>query len=126
MLSADTTKYGKSPFTARELALQAAKKAIVDANISPADIQAAFVANAFSISEKQGHLGPIVMSGLGIPDAPASVIESACASGASAIREAWINIGAGMYDCMLVVGVEKISHLDTITATTYFSFGSDY
>ena len=27
---------------------------------------------------------------------------------------------------MLVVGVEKISQLDTITATTYFSFGSDF
>src|SRR5579864_4674354 len=126
ILSADTTKYGKSPLTARELALQASKKAILDANISPADIQATFVANAFSIAEKQGHLGPIVMSGLGVPDVPASTIESACASGASAIREAWINIGAGIYDCMLVVGVEKVSHLDTITATTYFSFGSDY
>ncbi|MFI5420179.1 MAG: thiolase domain-containing protein [Nitrososphaerales archaeon] len=126
VLSADTTKYGKSPFTARELALQASKKAIVDATISPSDIQGAFVANAFSLAEKQGHLGPIIMSGLGIPDVPASTIESACASGASAIREAWINIGAGIYDCMLVVGVEKVSHLDTITATTYFSFGSDF
>ena len=126
VLSADMTKYGKLPLSARELALEAAKKAIDEAKISPSDIQAAFVANAFSIAEKQGHLGPIVMSGLGVPDVPASTIESACASGASAIREAWINIGAGIYDCMLVVGVEKISQLDTITATTYFSFGSDF
>ena len=120
------TKYGKSPLTARELALEASKKAIQEAGISPNDIQAAFVANAFSIAEKQWHLCPIVMSGLGVPDVPASTIESACASGASAIREAWINIGAGIYDCMLVVGVEKVSQLDTITATTYFSFGSDF
>ena len=56
----------------------------------------------------------------------ASTIESACASGSAAIREAWINVGAGIYDCMLVVGVEKVSQLDTITATTFFSFGSDY
>jgi len=126
VLSADMTKFGKSPLSARELALEASKKAILDAGISPSDIQAAFVANAFSLSEKQGHLGPIIMSGLGVPDVPASTIESACASGASAIREAWVNIGAGIYDCMLVVGVEKISQLDTITATTYFSFGSDF
>jgi acetyl-CoA C-acetyltransferase len=126
VLSADMTKYGKSPLSARELALEASKKAIQEAGISPVDIQAAFVANAFSIAEKQGHLGPILMSGLGVPDVPASTIESACASGASAIREAWINIGAGLYDCMLVVGVEKVSQLDTITATTYFSFGSDF
>ncbi|HZW55233.1 MAG TPA: thiolase domain-containing protein [Nitrososphaerales archaeon] len=126
VLGAGITKYGKSPFSARELALEASRKAILSAQLSPSEIQAGFVANAFSLSEKQGHLGPIVMSGLGIPDAPASTIESACASGASAVREAWINIGAGIYDCMLVVGVEKVSQLDTITATTYFSFGSDY
>lgn len=126
MLGAATTKYGKSPLTARELALEASKRAITEAGIKPNDIQAGFIANAFSLAEKQGHLGPIIMSGLGIPDVPASTIESACSSGASAIREAWINIGAGVYDCMLVTGVEKVSQLDTITATTYFSFGSDY
>ncbi len=120
------TKYGKSPLSARELALEASREAILEAGIKPTEIQAGFVANAFSLSEKQGHLGPIVMSGLGIPDVPASTIESACSSGGSAIREAWVNIGAGIYDCMLVVGVEKVSQLDTITATTYFSFGSDY
>src|SRR5579875_3167943 len=126
VLNAAMTKFGKSPLSARELALEASKKAILGAGIKPTDIQAGFVANAFSLSEKQGHLGPIVMSGLSIPDAPASTIESACSSGASAIREGWVNIGAGIYDCMLIVGVEKVSQLDTITATTYFSFGSDY
>lgn len=126
VLSAGITKYGKTQLTARELALEASKRAILEAGISPTDIQAGFVANAFSLSEKQGHLGPIIMSGLGIPDVPASTIESACASGSAAIREAWVNIGSGLYDCMLVVGVERVSQLDTITATTYFSFGSDY
>ena len=126
VLGAAMTKFGKLPVSARELALEASKKAIVEAGIKPNDIQAGFVANAFSLAEKQGHLGPIVMSGLGIPDVPATTIESACASGGSAIREAWVNIGAGLYDCMLVVGVEKVSQLDTITATTYFSFGSDF
>ncbi len=126
VLGAGITKYGKTQLTARELALEASKKAIIEAGISPIDIEAGFVANAFSLSEKQGHLGPIVMSGLGIPDVPASTIEAACASGSIAIREAWVNIGSGLYDCMLVVGVERVSQLDTITATTYFSFGSDY
>lgn len=126
VLGAGITKFGKSPLSARELALEASKNAILEAGISPTDIQAGFVANAFSLSERQGHLGPIIMSGLGIPDVPASTIESACSSGASALREAWVNIGAGLYDCMLVTGVERITQLDTITATTYFSFGSDY
>jgi acetyl-CoA C-acetyltransferase len=126
VLGAAMSKFGKSPLSARELALQASRKAVETAGIRTTDIQAGFVANAFSLSEKQGHLGPIIMSGLGIPEIPASTIESACSSGASAIREAWVNILAGIYECMLVVGVERVSQLDTITATTYFSFGSDY
>lgn len=126
VLGAGISKYGKSTLSGRELALDASKKAIVEAGISPTDIQAGFVGNAFSIAEKQGHLGPILMSGLGIPDVPASVIESACASGGSAMREGWVNVGSGLYDCMLVAGVEKVSQLDTITATTFFSYASDF
>jgi len=126
VISAASTKYGKFPYTARDLALLAAKEAIDRIELSPKQIQGAFVSNAFSLSEKQGHLGPLIMSGLGIPDVPSSTIESACSSGASAFREAFINIAAGIYDVMLVVGTERVSHLDTITATTYFSYGSDY
>ncbi|MBI2126186.1 MAG: acetyl-CoA acetyltransferase, partial [Thaumarchaeota archaeon] len=126
VISAGSTKYGKLPFTARDLALLAAREAIEKIELDPKQIQGAFVSNAFSLSERQGHLGPLIMSGLGIPDAPATTIETACSSGASAFREAYINIAAGIYDMMLVVGTERISHLDTITATTYFSYGSDY
>jgi acetyl-CoA C-acetyltransferase len=126
LIGAGMTNFGKIGLSARELALQASKEAILSAGIENKDIQAAFVANSFSLLEKQGHLGPIIMSGLGIPDIPASTIEAACASGGCAIREAFINIGSGMYDLILVVGAEKVSQLDTIKATTFFSFGSDY
>lgn len=126
VIGAGSTKYGKLPFTARDLALLAAREAIEKIELDPKQIQGAFVSNAFSLSERQGHLGPLIMSGLGIPDVPAATIETACSSGASAFREAYINIAAGVYDLMLVVGTERVSHLDTITATTYFSYGSDY
>ena len=86
LLSAASTKYGKMPYTARDLALLAAKEAIENANINPNAIQGAFVANAFSVSEKQGHLGPLIMSGLGIPDVPATSIESACCSDSFHLR----------------------------------------
>ena len=66
------------------------------------------------------------MSSLGIPHVPSSTIEAACCSGGSAFRQAYINVASGFYDVMLVVGTEKISHLDTLTATTYFSYGGDY
>ena len=126
LLSAAGTKYGKANLTARDLSMLASKRAIENAGINPQDIQAAFVANAFGMAEKQGHLGPLLMSSLGIPHVPSSTIEAACCSGGSAFREADINVASGFYDVMLVVGTEKISHLDTLTATTYFSYGGDY
>ena len=126
LLSAAGTKYGKANLTARDLSMLASKRAIENAGINPQDIQAAFVANAFGMAEKQGHLGPLLMSSLGIPHVPSSTIEAACCSGGSAFRQAYINIASGFYDVMLVVGTEKISHLDTLTATTYFSYGGDY
>ena len=126
LISAGSTSYGKSSLTGRDLALLAAKQSLERIQMMPHEIQGAFIANAFGLSERQGHLGPLIMSGLGIPDIPASTIEAACSSGGSAFREAYINIAAGVYDVMLVVGTEKISHLSTDAATTYFTFGSDY
>ena len=64
LLGAAGTTYGKSKLTARDLSMLASKNAIENAGIKPQDIQAAFVANAFGMAEKQGHLGPLLMSSL--------------------------------------------------------------
>ncbi len=88
LISAGSTSYGKSSLTGRDLALLAAKEALERIQMIPHEIQGAFIANAFGLSERQGHLGPLIMSGLGIPDIPASTIEAACSSGGSAFREA--------------------------------------
>ena len=126
LIGAAGTTYGKSNLTARDLSMLASKHAIESSGIKSHDIQAAFVANAFGMAEKQGHLGPLLMSSLGIPHVPSSTIEAACCSGGSAFREAYINVASGFYDVMLVTGTEKVSLLDTLTATTYFAYGGDY
>ena len=126
LIGAAGTAYGKSNLTARDLSMLASKHAIESSGIKSHDLQAAFVANAFGMAEKQGHLGPLLMSSLGIPHVPSSTIEAACCSGGSAFREAYINVASGFYDVMLVTGTEKVSHLDTLTATTYFAYGGDY
>jgi acetyl-CoA C-acetyltransferase len=41
-------------------------------------------------------------------------------------REAYANIAAGFYDCVLGLGVEKITHTGTIQSTTLFSYCSDF
>lgn len=121
-----STPYGKFDSTARELVADACAQAIVSARVEPKEIQGHFIGNAFSISEKQGHLGPLVNTTLGMPDAPSWTIETACASGGSAFREAFVNVAGGFADVMLASGVERVSQLDTVTATSFFAYGSDY
>jgi acetyl-CoA C-acetyltransferase len=120
------TNYGKLEKTLREAACEAALGAVDMAGIDPDRIDGGFVANALGMAERQGHLGPLVMTSLGIPEKPASSIEAACASGASAFREAYVNVAGGFADCYLAVGVEKVSSIDSITATGYFAYASDY
>ena len=95
------------------MGLDAAKSAIDSAGITPKDIQAGYISNVFGVADKQVHMAPVLMSNLGIPHIPGLTIESACGSGSVMFREAYANVAAGFYDCVLAVGVEKITHTGT-------------
>src|SRR5829696_6723012 len=71
-------------------------------------------------------MAPVIMSNLGIPNVPDLTIESACASGSVMFREAYANVEAGFYDCLLALGVEKVTHTGTARSTTLFSYCSDF
>jgi acetyl-CoA C-acetyltransferase len=126
VLGAGSTKYGRLNEGIIEIALDASIDAINSAGIAPKDIQAGYISNVFGVSDKQVHMAPVIMSNLGIPGVPGLTIESACGSGSIMFREAYANIAAGFYDCVLGLGVEKITHTGTIQSTTLFSYCSDF
>ena len=126
VLGAGSTKYGKLDESVIEIALNASKDAIESAGITPKDIQAGYISNVFGVADKQVHMAPVIMSNLGIPNVPGLTIESACGSGSVMLREAYANIAAGFYDCVLALGVEKITHTGTTQSTTLFSYCSDF
>ena len=126
VLGAGSTKYGKLDDSIVDIALQASVSAIESAGIEPKEIQAGYISNVFGVADKQVHLGPVVMSNLGISEKPSLSIESACGSGSVSFREAFANIAAGFYDAVLVTGVEKVTHTGTEWTTTYFSYCSDF
>src|SRR6187401_729 len=126
VLGSDSMKYGKLSQSVIELGLDAAKGAIDSAGITPKDIQAGYISNVFGVADKQVHMAPVLMSNLGIPHIPGLTIESACGSGSVMFREAYANIAAGFYDCILALGVEKITHTGTTQSTTLFSYCSDF
>jgi acetyl-CoA C-acetyltransferase len=126
ILGAGSTKYGKLNESIIEIALNASKDAIDSAGITPKDIQAGYISNVFGVADRQVHMAPVIMSNLGIPHVPGLTIESACGSGSIMFREAYANIAAGFYDCVLALGVEKITHTGTTQSTTLFSYCSDF
>jgi len=126
VIGAGSTKYGKLPESIADITVQASVDAIESAGIEPKEIDAGYISNVFGVADKQVHLGPVVMSNLGIPEKPSLSIESACGSGSVAFREAFANVAGGFYDAVLVTGVEKVTHTGTEWTTTYFSYCSDF
>jgi acetyl-CoA C-acetyltransferase len=126
VLGAGSTKYGKLEDSITDITIQASVGAIESAGIESKEIQAGYISNVFGIADKQVHLGPVIMSNLGIAERPSLSIESACGSGSVSFREAFANVAAGFYDAVLVAGVEKVTHTGTEWTTTYFSYCSDF
>ncbi|MDP2667796.1 MAG: thiolase domain-containing protein, partial [Nitrosopumilaceae archaeon] len=126
VIGAGSTKYGKLPESIADITVQASVDAIESAGIEPKEIDAGYISNVFGVADKQVHLGPVVMSNLGISEKPSLSIESACGSGSVSFREAFANVAGGFYDAVLVTGVEKVTHTGTEWTTTYFSYCSDF
>lgn len=103
-----------------DLSREATTECIKNARIKPKDIDAVFVANmAAGQFETQDHLGALVSHFL--PHHPPSTrVEAACASGGVAIVQACLSLLSGMYETVLVVGVEKMTD-DAATVTTVLS-----
>ena len=78
VLGAGSTKYGKLADSIADITTQASVAAIKSAGIEPKDIKASYISNVFGVADKQVHIGPVLMSRLGIPDKPSLTIESAC------------------------------------------------
>ncbi len=122
------TKMGKLPDKSlRDLIREAGSKAIADAGIEKERIQAVFVSN-FNSSYLcyQSHIGPMVTEVLGLENVPAIRTEGACASGSLAFRQGYLAVASGMYDMVLVGGVEKMTHRATEEVTTGIASASDY
>jgi acetyl-CoA C-acetyltransferase len=111
---------GKTAFGAfpdrdlRSLAVEAGQKALQDANVGPAGVEALYLGNFAGPSfVGQNHLAPYVAGGLGISGVPATRFEAACASSGAAFFHAWSAVAAGIYDVVLVGGVEKMTSQPT-------------
>ena len=129
VVGAGMSKFGTFPEKAsRDLFVEAFNEAVgsVERGLEARDIQAIYVGNFSSdLFEGQGHLAPIMADWVGLVPRPASRFECACASGAVALRQAIITIASGLYDIVLVGGVEKMTNLPTEKVTDTLAAASD-
>ena len=93
-------------------------RASVDKGVDPNDIEAMWIGNfSNDFYVGQGHWGPIVADLLGHTPKPITRTEGACASSTLAFKDGVFAIAAGMYDVVLVGGVEEMSKVNTEVAT---------
>src|SRR5215475_15428942 len=123
---------GKTPFGAfpdrdlRSLAVEAGEKCLQNAHVAPSQVEAFYLGNFSGPAfVGQNHLAPYVSTALGITGVPATRIEAACASSGSALFHAWSEVAAGVYDVVMVVGVEKMTSQPTARVTEILASAGD-
>ena len=129
IVGAGMSKFGAFPgLSTRDLFVDAFQEmlASVDQGILPDDIEALYVGNYSSdLFEGQGHTAPIMADWVGLTPRPATRVEGACASGALALREGIMAIASGLYDIVLVGGIEKMTDLPTERVTDTLATAAD-
>lgn len=102
----DMIKFGRFPDrSVPQLGAQAARMALADARLGIRDMQALYCGN---LMQADAMVGQRILHEIGQTGIPVVNTANACATGATAFREAWMSIKAGLYDLVLAVGVEQM------------------
>lgn len=113
--------------TVKDLARQAVSQAMADANCAASQVEAAWFANTSQGALEGQHMirGQAALRPLGFAGIPIVNVENACASASTALFEGANYLKAGAADIVLVVGAEKLSHLDRARSLSIFDAGWD-
>src|SRR5262245_60435586 len=87
------------------LGAQAALMALDDAGLTIKDMEALYCGN---LMQADAMVGQRILHEIGQTGIPVVNTSNACATGATAFREAWMGVKADVYDLVLAVGVEQM------------------
>jgi acetyl-CoA C-acetyltransferase len=108
----------------RQLYVEAARAAIREAGVDHVDsIYVGCMSGGLFVGQE--HLGPLMADYLGMRGVPAAHVESACASGGLAVRQAFIEVASGVSDIVLAGGVEKMTDCSGDAATAALATAAD-
>lgn len=100
----------------KDLVRESVTEALKDGSVEKSRIDAAYVGNAVAglMTGQEMIRGQVALSAMGIDSIPIYNVESACASSSSAFNLAWTAVAAGIHDCTLAVGCEKLYDQDKV------------
>ncbi len=106
-------RFNKYPdASVRGMAHDAVNLVLKDAGLGKDDIQAAYVSNTFwgMFANQHSIRGEVMLWDMGIDRIPIVNCENACAGASTAFYLGYTAIKAGMFDVVLALGSEKITH----------------
>lgn len=128
IVAVGATKFGEHwDKSLGELVWEAGIQAVEESGISGRDIEYIVFGNmSGGMFEGQEHVGALVADFLGLNPVPATRVEAACASGGVAFFQGYLAVASGMYDLVVVGGVEKMTDVKPGQATEILSAAMDY
>ena len=106
ILGIDMIRFGRFPNRdVADIAAESALGALDDAGVSIHDIEAMWSGN---LMQANAMVGQRILQEIGQTGIPVVNCANACATGATAFRDAWLSVKAGVYDLVLAVGVEQM------------------
>lgn len=109
IIGAGMTRFGELwNQSLREMFVEAAAGALNDAGADRIDSMYVGCMSSGQFASQE-HLGPLMADQFGMTGVAAVRVESACASGGVALRQAYIEVASGMSDLVLAAGIEKMT-----------------
>ena len=106
VVGVDMIKFGRFPEkSVPQIGSEAALLALDDCGLTIHDMQALYCGN---LGQASGMVGQRILQEIGQTGIPVVNVSNACATGATAFREAWTAVKAELYDVVLAVGVEQM------------------
>ena len=122
------TKFGKYLEKGiKTLTGEALELVLKDCGFERRDMEAAWFSNGGWGYHSFQHAvrGQVALSANGLEGIAIVNVENACASGSTALHSAWAAVKAGIYDCVLAIGAEKMYDNDRAKTMMFFMSGAD-
>ncbi len=128
VLGVGMTRFGKFlEKSLKDLTREAVEEALQHAEVDKKQIEMAYVSNSMAglITGQEAIRGQVWLRPMGIEGIPIFNVENACGGASTAFYLAWMSVAAGVSECVLAVGAEKLFDEDKLKSYNALSTAMD-